>query len=335
MKYYWTCVIPLFWFGAGVRGDVIYVDNGVSTSGDGTSWAQAHKYLQDGLAGAASTDPIWVVQGTYRPDESDASPSGTGNRADTFQLITGVELYGGFGGSEIVLEDRDVEMNVTILSGDLSGNDVDPFMNRSDNSYHVVTGSGTDNTAILDGFTVSGGNANGTDPHDRGGGMLNISGGPTVANCVMLDSEADSGGGMYNDGNSAPTVTDCTVRKNRADVDGGGLCFKELNAGHVSITDTDFFENEANVGLTGKGGGGMYVGPNNAGPASSMTLTRCDFDRNTARDGGGVYSDGPDATFTLCRFTENTALPSSGGGAFAFVLGDPPSEVSFINTMFR
>ena len=40
-------------------GQIIYVDDDASVGGDGTSWANAYKYLQDGLA-AAVARIAWV-----------------------------------------------------------------------------------------------------------------------------------------------------------------------------------------------------------------------------------------------------------------------------------
>ena len=71
-------------------------------------------------------------------------------------------------------------MSDTILSGDLNSDDGPDFLNNGENSYHVVTGSGTDPTAIFDGMTITAGNANGDFPENCGGGMLNINGDPTV-----------------------------------------------------------------------------------------------------------------------------------------------------------
>ncbi len=77
----------------------------------------------------------------------------------------------------------------------------------SDNSYHVVTGSGTNATAILDGFTIRGGNANGSFPDDGGGGMLNDPGDPTIRNCTFTrNSGSTFGGGLWNR-NSSPSRT--------------------------------------------------------------------------------------------------------------------------------
>jgi hypothetical protein len=122
-------------------GAVWYVQSGGLTSGTCESWANACE-LQYALGSAAATDEIWVAAGTYYPTD------GT-DRTVSFSLVNGVGVYGGFNGTESTLIERDPVTNVTILSGDIGVTD-----DISDNSYHVVTGGGTDNSAILDGFTV-------------------------------------------------------------------------------------------------------------------------------------------------------------------------------------
>ncbi|MEJ7677502.1 MAG: hypothetical protein WKG06_06445 [Segetibacter sp.] len=91
------------------------------------------------------------------------------NRSLTrFQLKTGVALYGGFAGTETMLNERNVTVNVTTLSGEIQqDNDI------SNNALHVVQSSSFDSTAVLDGFTVTGGNANGGLEDNSGGGMYN------------------------------------------------------------------------------------------------------------------------------------------------------------------
>ena len=144
----------------------IYVDASATGANVGTSWQDAFTSLQPALAAALTGDDIWVAAGTYKPGN---------NRAATFQLISGVEIYGGFpvGGGDFA--SRDPELNPTVLSGDIG-----TPSNNADNSYHVVTGSGTDNTALLDGFVVSDGNSNSTSPNDRGGGLYNDIGSPII-----------------------------------------------------------------------------------------------------------------------------------------------------------
>ena len=76
-------------FAAGPGGSVRYVDDSAPAGGDGLAWATAYRFLHDALVEADSArtiDELRVAQGTYRPDESELSPSGTGDRDATFAV---------------------------------------------------------------------------------------------------------------------------------------------------------------------------------------------------------------------------------------------------------
>ena len=146
-----------------------HVNNDGAAGNGCASWADACPDLQTALGQAVGGDEIWVAEGTYRPTTSS-------DRAATFQLKSGVALYGGFAGTETLRSERDLVTHMTTLSGDIG-----TLGAATDNSYHVMTGSGADATAVLDGFTITGGNADGSAPHNSGGGMYNSSGSPTVA----------------------------------------------------------------------------------------------------------------------------------------------------------
>ena len=98
----------------------ILVDDNASAGGDGTSWATAHRYLQDALAGAEYGDEIWVAEGTYKPDQGAGKTAG--DRASPFLLVNGVGMYGGFLGTE---SSRDPlgDNNQTILSGEIDSDE--------------------------------------------------------------------------------------------------------------------------------------------------------------------------------------------------------------------
>ena len=177
----------------------VFVNAAVSGgNGDGTSWANAFRHLQPALSGME----IWVAQGTYYPDEGTGQADN--DRTSTFALKAGAALYGGFEGTETLLSERDPSAHPTILSGDIDQNDT--TTGNAYNAYHVLrTASAFDTaTTILDGFTITSGNANGDTasiPYsDRGGGLLcnQESTSTTLTNCSFQGNSAShDGGGIY------------------------------------------------------------------------------------------------------------------------------------------
>ena len=119
---------------------IVYVDSSAATGGDGTSWGRAFRSLQDGIASARAGDTLWVARGTYRPD--DGQGIARGDRNASFALGVPLTVLGGFRGTETHMQQRDLVRNVTLLSGDLLGNDgammaIDP--SRDDNALSVVS----------------------------------------------------------------------------------------------------------------------------------------------------------------------------------------------------
>ena len=194
----------------------LYVKAGATAPGNGGSWGTAFPSLQTALATTQNALPavkgsyeIWVAGGTYTPT------TGT-DRSASFNLVNGVGVYGGFDGTESARSQRDWVTNLTTLSGDIGTTGV-----STDNSYHVVYGSGLDNSTVLDGFTISGGNANGIPPNERGGGMYLRNSNLTLTNLTFNGNSAGYGGGLYILYNS-PTLTNVTFSGNSASGSGGG-----------------------------------------------------------------------------------------------------------------
>ncbi|KPK24483.1 MAG: hypothetical protein AMJ70_01790, partial [Dehalococcoidia bacterium SG8_51_3] len=306
----------------------IYVDADATGANDGTNWADAFNYLQDALSDAKYGDEIRVAEGIYKPDEDTDNPTGTGDREATFQLKKGVTIKGGYAGfGEPDPNIRDIQKYETILSGDLDGNDVavnDPCdllteATRSENSYHVVTNINIDETAVLDGFSITAGNANGSfgDYTGVGGGMFNNGHdylcNPKVICCTFFCNSAVEfgGGGMFNyehgDGECKPIITDCRFIKNASATLGGGLCNWESSP---EMTNCIF------LGNFGDGGGGG-MGNSGFGPpeGSSPTLINCIFIGNsTEYMGGGIHnSEYSSPLLVNCSFSSNSAANEAGG----------------------
>jgi hypothetical protein len=270
---------------------ILYVEGNASGAGDGTSWADAFAHLQDALHVAAvvpEVKEVRVAQGIYKPDQGNLITPG--DRTESFKLLNGVAVKGGYAGlGEPDPDARNINLYETILSGDLKGNEPNvfnpdqPFLKRRDNSYHVVTSTYTTATAVLDGFTITRGNADGSywDEHNLGAGMFNRYGGPTLLNCTFTyniayyDNYSDNcglGGGMCNH-YSSPTLVNCTFSENYCDERGGGVY---------------------NLGC-------------------SPTLTNCIFSGNWAWIGGGIQNDESSPTLNNCTFSENSVVISGGG----------------------
>ncbi len=255
--------------------------------GNGTGWGDETDF-QNALQNAKSGDSIYVLTGTYYPDQ------GSGSRESSFVIPDGAAIYGHFAGTETDASERDLgnDDNRSILSGDI-GTPGD----NSDNSFHVVLADGVGSDTLFDGFTVTGGNADGnSNPRNNGGGMLNTNGAAlTISNCIFrgnatsneTDLYAPGGGGMYNV-DSDVVVTDCIFKGNSAGW-GGGM----LNS------------------------------------TSDPTVINCIFSGNTAEQlGGGMSNNASDANIINCTFSGNSSY--MGGGMDSGGAGTP----NVVNTIF-
>lgn len=329
-----TVIAVILALATSIQATVAFVDGRLPIGGDGITWDTAHKYLQDALTAARAPGnditEIWVATAAYTPDRDTLNPNGTGDRTATFQLLSGIAVRGGFAGGEdpaaFNLADRDFQANPTILSGDLASDDGPGFSNNTENSYHVTTGSGTDQTAVLDGFTITGGNANGAYPDNCGAGMYNASGSPTLANCVFSanvtstvnsqDADMAGGAGMFNNSGN-PTLTNCLFSGNAATCPvptgvpayGAGML---NNLSSPTLIDCTFHSNVATSVQHALAGGMLNV-------SSHPTLTNCAFIENAATgrshyvaNGGGLYNSSSNPVLTGCTFNRNSSSDACG-----------------------
>ncbi|MHC4991442.1 MAG: choice-of-anchor Q domain-containing protein [Planctomycetota bacterium] len=251
-----------------------YVDDDGDPANGCTSWDDACPDLQTALGFAAPGDEIWVASGTYTPD------AGTGDRAASFELISGLAILGGFAGTEATLEQRAGLFEQTVLTGDLDGDDLpEDFPGGptfADNSYHVVIAGSVDATAVLDGFTITAGNADTAPAHQTGGGLDLLGASPTVRRCRFVGNTATYGGALHDD-NGGTTLVDCLFSGNAASNFGGAVdCF-----------------------------------------STNSQFVNCIFTGNTALDGAAVHCDFGIVTLTNCTISANTAA-NRGGGVYLY-----------------
>ena len=297
---------------------IIYVDDSAPGANNGTSWFNAYHFLQDALAVAQEGDWIYVAQGVYRPDQT-YGPAADG-RASSFALKEGVTLLGGYAGFGAAQPSmRDLNVYESILSGDLLANDVPVDVNdkaqingmlteptRADNSYSVVNGSYVSPSAVLDGFIITGGNANG-DPdfslneQVRGGGIILQDGSPTIRNCTVIANAAEEKGGGAGNYQGDPNYVACQFTANYS-AEGGGALLND--AGDPNFSDCVFSKNRVHFNATA---GVMF------NQDSNPVVVNCKFVENYGgRVGGAMNNASSDPTITGCRFVGNTSRSMAG-----------------------
>ena len=311
---------------------IIYVNPAAAGANNGTSWTNAYTSLSAALLASASGDEIWVKQGVYKPGTL-VDVNGTGGteaREATFQIPSGVALYGGFTGLEISRDARNPSVNLTILSGDLDNNDLNTDGNfiaesttdvAGNNAYHVIYTVNATAATRLDGFTVTAGKAMSaaaiTDANQDGGAWYNKLSGPANA--------------------SSPAIARCTFQGNYAASEGGAIFNLNGPTGAAVLSQIEnckFVSNKSNVA-----GGAINLGSFSAGNYQPH-FVGCEFSGNEAtRRGGALYMIGDHALIDSCFFRNNkvtavspdgSTFPGSGGA-----VGMVGSNAAFKQCMFE
>ena len=315
----------------------LYVDSSITVSGDGSTWAQAYKTVWEALTIAnvcPSVSEVWVKKGTYYPMVT--STIKATSRDSSLRIVrNGIAMYGGFNGTETLLSQRNATTNLTTLSGDLG-----VVNNATDNAYHVLMSicdgsTQFDTTTVVDGFTITGGNANGPGFTYNGSFLFGADGGAMeigayatggqnkmlLQNCIITGNNAGVAGGIYcggyTGGISSPTIRNCTISYNTAS-DVGGIHSYSGGTGAQSqakISNCRFIGNKASQG----GAIGAYIQP---GGNSNPTLTNCVFEKDTAVNTGGAINiyGGAAITINNCVFAGNITTNAGAGGGGAINL---------------
>lgn len=337
----WLVLVFCVWGAAVLPAEeqVIYVDTAAGGANDGSSWTDAYHSLQDALAAAAAAPKpleIRVAQGTYKPDQrADLTP---GDKEASFRLLNGVTLKGGYVGSiDPNPGIRDMARRPTVLSGQLNEAAIP---GGRYNSHYVVTGSSTDPSAILDGFTIThasvagmrldGGNPflmNCTFERNRGDGVESHSGSPSVSHCKFINNV--SCGFRAKDCNSV--LIDCLfLRNGQSEHFGGGIdsgpsltlrdcAFQENMGSAINLNGTLSLLRCSFVANSGFRAGGLNV-------SGTLMAQRCSFVTNTSSGWGGAITCG-NLILRECEFVGNSG---DGTGAIA----NPSLPLWFSNCTF-
>lgn len=332
-------------------GQVAYVKHDAAGANDGSSWANAYTSLHDALADATAAQ-IWVAAGTYLPGAT---------TLDVFFVGRSVEIYGGFAGTESSLEQREIEANATILSGDLAGDDVagDFTANRGDNALHVVYVDSTVTGGVtIDGFTVRNGHSNAEingqpEYYYRGGGIFAYST-IEVRNCTFMQNHARAGASAFvrRSTASGSRFGNCRFEENFTSSQSAGIYIEATS--DIVVENCEFIDNNTNRGalypayctdvqilnclFQGNVNASGYGGALFAWQPVNLYVGNCTFLDNQAANAAGMYIDQRELTsydpalviIDNCTFDGSITTDYGGSGIFFF-----NSSFTVMNSSFR
>jgi hypothetical protein len=314
----------------------LYVDAYATGNNDGSSWEDAFTDLRDAISSGVGSHggarEIWVAAGTYRPDRS------TGDRQAAFPLRSGMAVYGGFAGFETAIGQRDILANPTILSGDLNRDDGPDLENIDDNVLHVVVANGVDETAVLDGFVITGGYARESPALTQscGGGILITQASPTVRNCTVYRNRSTYPGGGVSCSESSPVFDHCTFAYNYSNYEGGAI---SNSYGSAVFRECQFVENStwysggavSNWHSTMQAVGCLFSGNRTGVEGGAVCNARGEIDLtnsmligNYTAWGGGALDNSGKATVVNRHFSGSatTICPTGGGAIYNGIVGE-------------
>lgn len=284
----------------GSRSSVVYVDQSATGRNNGTSWVDAFTNLSDALFLRAPVSQVWVARGTYFPDKV---------RSASFVMPGGIEVLGGFSGTEISTAERDPSLYPTILSGDIG---ISGF--AKDNSFHVVIAL---DGAMIDGFIIEDGNASENFTNDSrgvGGGLWSEGAVFEVRNCQFRNNWAYQGGAgaWMEEGNA--TFTNCNFMTNKTGSTGSGGAMKAINSS-IYLSVCDFAENYGFYG-----GGALHQ----EGGLLEVNNTKFSENVNSSWNGGGaLFLKNVEGEMNLSSFIKNETYANNYGGAVKLINSSP------------
>ncbi len=215
-----------YWTSTGAVQGVVYVDQNATGYTSGTSWRNAFTDINQAMMFIEDSyydyDSIWVATGAYAPisycDLTD----------DSFVIYEGLSMYGGFAGNESSLDQRNIVLNKTILTGD-------PDEDGAADKSNVITITGND--TVLNGFVIKG----------SGQAGIKIDNTSTTGNAPEISFCAITDSGTYgiDIANSSATIANCNIYNNDS------RAIHTDNNGDITILNSFIHKNDGGVYLSG------------------------------------------------------------------------------------
>jgi len=336
----WECDLGYLTDGTGngcVFQPIIYVDVDAIGANTGYSWEDAFTSLHTALERTVATQEVWIASGVYKPEGCPKFHICASERYYHFGIYKDVDIFGGFAGTETSVDQRDLDLNMTILSGDVNDNDTwndtqKKWENRSDNVFSILKaryGDEVTKDTVLDGVIVVGGHSDVVENgKSLGAGINLLNNSLTVKNTSFIGNYAVEGGGAINAYPGTELVFDnCIFDRNIADPDeavytlGGGI---KTESDKLTIIDSTFTGNRA------KNGGAVYA------PKAEIIIENTEFYHNFGSDKAGAISAWNSGSLVVkdSTFEENTCNQTSGSDSSGAVINFSGGVLEIRNSTF-
>jgi predicted outer membrane repeat protein len=290
-----------------------FVNQAASGLNDGSSWTDAYVDLQSAVKSTACPE-IWVAEGVYKPAVS-------GEQFTAFVLKPDTALYGGFAGTETALEERNLSLHASIVSGDIDDNDANFATDQIDKTAADISGYNSRYLIEMNGFS-----------------------GPPITRATVVDGFTITGasysalfcnGSYYSTSECSPTLRNLTFTGNSSTNKGAAIY---IGASHGGAS-RPLISNSIFKGNSSQDGGAIFVDSQYRG-VSTLTLDHVVFDANVATHrGGAIYLDaevgGNQNMLELnqTRFTNNTST-AAGGAIYAEINDSGSLEMDVAGSTF-
>jgi hypothetical protein len=309
------CSLIAYWVlsSLGAAQTVWHVDAAAAPGGNGITWGAAFHSLDQAIQISVDGDEIWVAAGVYKPRvRTDAADP----RSVSFQPPGGVNLYGGFDGTELTLSAR-----VELFRGTILDADIGVLGRRTDNAYHVLRLEGNGAYHTVDGFQLRNGHASGDGIAGRGGAIYSMLGIKQIRNCTFINNHAEKGGALNSssgvvylsrsifEGNSSTRsggamrvafdlyASNCIFVSNLAGLSGGAV-FLSQSLEYLDGTPRPTFQNCLFYGNKArKSGGAVFLSTGGVtNTPGQVNLSGCTIFGNEAQEAGGGVGTPPGFT---------------------------------------
>jgi hypothetical protein len=258
-----------------VANATVYYVNSAGGGSTGLSWSNAFQTIQPALSAATVGDEIWVAQGTYEIQ----------NEETQLVIKGGVNVYGGFIGTETSKSARNTNPDLTIIT----------HKSAVETNFRLLFSTDLNDESIWDGFTFDGKNV---------AMGVKLSGNSVMNNCVVKNCQVINGSGaavyMSSGSDFIPVkLTNSKILNNRlkvssentAQLGGAGIYVKSgaklAEISHCELK-TNTIEGISATGTLEAMGAGIYI--------VEGQITNCAIDGNTVMNSAS-------ATYSHNNFT--------------------------------